>query len=110
MREYIRESLCKVQRLYDDINKAECIGEPVKEIILRYLKGREDSLRDCLTHVDEPKSLEEQAKTLSATLIGLMEVSRNIGDVSTVELLNLWYRTNEDFLAKITEGSDGKST
>jgi hypothetical protein len=70
MKDFIVDSLSEIDLVTDDIADAECIGEPFKSLLLRYLSGRKDGLESVLDFMDyseaetiEAAEVTEEAKT-----------------------------------------------
>lgn len=62
MKDFIVDSLSEIDLVTDDIADAECIGEPFKSLLLRYLSGRKDGLESVLDFMDD-----SEAETIEAT-------------------------------------------
>lgn len=62
MKDFIVDSLSEIDLVTDDIVDAECIGEPFKSLLLRYLSGRKDGLESVLDFMDD-----SEAETIEAT-------------------------------------------
>lgn len=69
MKDFIVDSLSEIDLVTDDIADAECIGEPFKSLLLRYLSGRKDGLESVLDFMDDSEAeaavseVTEEAKT-----------------------------------------------
>lgn len=56
MKDFIVDSLSEIDLVTDDIADAECIGEPFKSLLLRYLSGRKDGLESVLDFMDDSEA------------------------------------------------------
>lgn len=56
MKDFIVDSLSEIDLVTDDIVDAECIGEPFKSLLLRYLSGRKDGLESVLDFMDDSEA------------------------------------------------------
>ena len=54
MRDFIVDALSEIDVVSDDLQNAECIGNPVKELLVRYLQGRKDGLESVLEFLNTP--------------------------------------------------------
>lgn len=70
MRDFIVDALSEIDLVSADLQSAECIGNPVKELLVRYLQGRKDGLESVLEVLEaDPETLEtENPETESETL------------------------------------------
>lgn len=120
MKNYIEDELSNLSVVYDDIEGADCIGDPVKEIVLRYLKGRRDGLEGVLGYLEEQEqanvgdapekspvvdTVKRRATELRAGLIALREIvgqnfnnNKNKKLDEQIELLDSWREAIEEFL------------
>lgn len=58
MRDFIVDALSEIDVVSDDLQNAECIGNPVKELLVRYLQGRKDGLESVLEFLNTPADSE----------------------------------------------------
>ena len=54
MRDFIVDALAEIDLVSADLQSAECIGNPVKELLVRYLQGRKDGLESVLEFLNTP--------------------------------------------------------
>ena len=54
MRDFIVDALSEIDLVSADLQSAECIGNPVKELLVRYLQGRKDGLESVLEFLNTP--------------------------------------------------------
>lgn len=54
MRDFIVDALSEIDLVSADLQNAECIGNPVKELLVRYLQGRKDGLESVLEVLNTP--------------------------------------------------------
>jgi len=120
MRDFIVDALSEIDLVSDDLQNAECIGNPVKELLVRYLQGRKDGLESVLEVLEaEPETLEtENPETIETenpdTLVKfpvkikeILSVSDDlIGELESIEerlsakqkkLVKDWVQTTREF-------------
>ena len=120
MRDFIVDALAEIDLVSDDLQNAECIGNPVKELLVRYLQGRKDGLESVLEVLEaEPETLEtENPETIETenpdTLVKfpvkikeILSVSDDlIGELESIEerlsakqkkLVKDWVQTTREF-------------
>ena len=122
MRDFIVDALAEIDLVSADLQSAECIGNPVKELLVRYLQGRKDGLESVLEVLEaEPETLEtENPETLETesdspdTLVKfpvkikeILSVSDDlIGELESIEerlsakqkkLVKDWVQTTREF-------------
>ena len=68
MRDFIVDSLSEIDLVERDITSAECIGNPVKELLVRYLQGRKDGLESVLEFLNTPAEPENPETETLETL------------------------------------------
>ncbi len=56
MKDFIIDSLSEIDLVSDDIAGAECIGEPFKSLLLRYLSGRKDGSESVLVFMGDSEA------------------------------------------------------
>lgn len=66
MKDFIVDALSEIDLVTDDIAEAECIGEPFKSLLLRYLSGRKDGLESVLDFMDDSDAEAETAVSEAA--------------------------------------------
>lgn len=66
MRDFIVDALSEIDLVSADLQSAECIGNPVKELLVRYLQGRKDGLESVLEILDTPDPETENPETLDS--------------------------------------------
>ena len=121
MRDFIVDALSEIDLVSADLQSAECIGNPVKELLVRYLQGRKDGLESVLEFLNtpaEPETLEtenpETESESSDTLVKfpvkikeILSVSDDlIGELESIEerlsakqkkLVKDWVQTTREF-------------
>lgn len=121
MRDFIVDALAEIDLVSADLQSAECIGNPVKELLVRYLQGRKDGLESVLEFLNTPvdpenpetETLETESES-SDTLVKfpvkikeILSVSDDlIGELESIEerlsakqkkLVKDWVQTTREF-------------
>ena len=68
MRDFIVDALAEIDLVSADLQSAECIGNPVKELLVRYLQGRKDGLESVLEFLNTPAEPENPETETLETL------------------------------------------
>ena len=68
MRDFIVDALSEIDLVSADLQSAECIGNPVKELLVRYLQGRKDGLESVLEFLNTPADPENPETETLETL------------------------------------------
>lgn len=123
MRDFIVDALAEIDLVSADLQSAECIGNPVKELLVRYLQGRKDGLESVLEFLNTPadpenpetETLESESESESSdTLVKfpvkikeILSVSDDlIGELESIEerlsakqkkLVKDWVQTTREF-------------
>ncbi len=121
MRDFIVDSLSEIDLVERDITSAECIGNPVKELLVRYLQGRKDGLESVLEFLNTPpdpenpetETLETESETpdtlvkfpvkikeilsVSDDLIGELESIEERLSAKQKKLVKDWVQTTREF-------------
>lgn len=121
MRDFIVDALAEIDLVSADLQSAECIGNPVKELLVRYLQGRKDGLESVLEFLNTPADPEnpetenpETESESSDTLVKfpvkikeILSVSDDlIGELESIEerlsakqkkLVKDWVQTTREF-------------
>lgn len=86
MKDFIVDALAEIDLVSADLQNAECIGNPVKELLVRYLQGRKDGLESVLEVLEaEPETLEtENPETESETPDTLVKFPVKIKEILSV--------------------------
>lgn len=121
MRDFIVDALAEIDLVSADLQSAECIGNPVKELLVRYLQGRKDGLESVLEFLNTPADPEnpetenpetesENPDTLVKFPVKIKEILRVsddlIGELESIEerlsakqkkLVKDWVQTTREF-------------
>lgn len=121
MKDFIVDALSEIDLVSADLQSAECIGNPVKELLVRYLQGRKDGLESVLEFLNTPADPEnpetenpETESESSDTLVKfpvkikeILSVSDDlIGELESIEerlsakqkkLVKDWVQTTREF-------------
>lgn len=121
MKDFIVDALAEIDLVSADLQSAECIGNPVKELLVRYLQGRKDGLESVLEFLNTPADPENpETETLETesdspdTLVKfpvkikeILSVSDDlIGELESIEerlsakqkkLVKDWVQTTREF-------------
>lgn len=121
MKDFIVDALSEIDLVSADLQSAECIGNPVKELLVRYLQGRKDGLESVLEFLNTPADPENpETETLETesdspdTLVKfpvkikeILSVSDDlIGELESIEerlsakqkkLVKDWVQTTREF-------------
>lgn len=119
MRDFIVDALSEIDLVSADLQNAECIGNPVKELLVRYLQGRKDGLESVLevleaepenpetetleTESDSPETLVKfpvkikEILSVSDDLIGELESIEERLSAKQKKLVKDWVQTTREF-------------
>ena len=121
MRDFIVDALSEIDLVSADLQNAECIGNPVKELLVRYLQGRKDGLESVLEVLEaepenpeienpETESESENPDTLVKFPVKIKEIlnisDELIGELESIEerlsakqkkLVKDWVQTTREF-------------
>lgn len=121
MRDFIVDALAEIDLVSADLQSAECIGNPVKELLVRYLQGRKDGLESVLEFLNTPpdpenpetETLETESETpetlvkfpvkikeilsVSDDLIGELESIEERLSAKQKKLVKDWVQTTREF-------------
>ena len=119
MRDFIVDALSEIDLVSADLQGAECIGNPVKELLERYLQGRKDGLESVLEileaepETENPETLEDEPETpdtlvkfpvkvrkilnVSDELIGELESIEERLSAKQKKLVKDWIQTSREF-------------
>ena len=121
MRDFIVDALSEIDLVSADLQSAECIGNPVKELLVRYLQGRKDGLESVLEVLEaepenpeienpETESESENPDTLVKFPVKIKEIlsvsDDLIGELESIEerlsakqkkLVKDWVQTTREF-------------
>ena len=121
MRDFIVDALSEIDVVSDDLQNAECIGNPVKELLVRYLQGRKDGLESVLEFLNTPpdpenpetETLETESEnpdtlvkfpvkikeilSISDDLIGELESIEERLSAKQKKLVKDWVQTTREF-------------
>lgn len=119
MKDFIVDALSEIDLVSADLQSAECIGNPVKELLVRYLQGRKDGLESVLEvleaepenpETENPETESESSDTLVKFPVKIKEIlsvsDDLIGELESIEerlsakqkkLVKDWVQTTREF-------------